>query len=395
MTLLVMPTLSCNLKCLYCYNRKIKGFRIELTKYDARTLAEKAIALAKMTGHNEIVLHGGEPLLWGVKKFKRFAETVTKAGLKLAIQTNATLISDEYIKVFKQYNVSIGVSIDGFPDIGYTRGYWNIDGEPLFGDTVNRRIVSNVLKNIEKMVKSGINVGIIIVLHKYNFGDDDKIRRLAEFILYLKKIGISSGRLNPAFGFGKKENYELDWKDLLYGYEKLWYLIRDYGVAYTPYTDFTRVLLGDFRNTTCWFHGCGFWDSHVYTILPNGSIAPCDRVLWHGKTPLRVDEVANPIMNSKIRTYALLQTELRNSKNGHLHRGGCPAESPDGDWRRASRFWRTWDEMIDFMAEEIQKLVPSIRLPNGYPDKLDFVKKVDSGCVWNIWEGRLICPESN
>jgi len=366
----------------------------EFTKYDPETLAAKAITLAKTINHQEIVLHGGEPLLWNIKHLHKFMDIISKAGYRIAIQTNGSLITDKHIQLFRKYNVSVGVSIDGFPDIGYARGLYNERGEPLISKEVNERIVSNVLRNIEKLVKNGINVGVIIVLSKYNFGDDSKIDRLAEFIKYLRKIGVTSGRLNPVFGFGRIEPYELSWKDLLYGYKLLWYKIRDLGVSYSPYVDISKALLGNFRDVVCWFHGCGFFDSFVWTITPYGTIAPCDRALGFGKIPLRADIYNNPIANSKIRVYALLQTELKNSRNGHIHRGGCPSESPNGDWRHPSRFWRTWDELIEFMSEEIRKIIPNIKLPNNYPNKLEFVEKIDRGCAWNIWRGGFACPQS-
>lgn len=392
MTLLVMPTLSCNLRCIYCYNRLRHNNRIVLSEFDGKTMAEKAIALAKITNHCEVVLHGGEPLLWNIKELHKFIDTVTKAGIRVAIQTNGTLITDKHIELFKRYNVGVGISIDGDEEIGITRGYWETDEKPKYSLETNKRVVRNVLRNIKKLYKSGINVGIIIVLTKYNFGDDEKIEKLAKFIKEIRKYGVKSGRLNPAFGIGRIESYELSWKDLLYGYKKLWSLIKDLNVQYSPYVDFSKALMGNFRDLTCWFHGCGYFDSLVWTILPDGKLAPCDRVVWYGKNPLRVSDVDNPIINSRIRVYALLQTELKNSKNGHIHRGGCPAESPDGDWRRASRFWKTWDEMIEFMADEIKKVIPNIMLPNSYHNKLEFVSKIDKGCYWHIWEGRIVCP---
>lgn len=385
-----MPTLSCNLKCLYCFNR-LKGLKKpDITSFTPEQLAEKAIAYAKITNHNEVVLHGGEPLLWGLNNISRFIDLVTKAGLKVGIQTNGVIITEKHVELFRRYNVNVGVSIDGDPDIGFTRGIYKEDGTPISHE-INVNIVKKVMKNIELMVKNKVSVGVIVVLHKYNFGDDEKIDKLANFLKWLKKIGVNDVRLNPGFAFGKIESWELSWQDLLHGYITLWYKIRDLNLNISPYTDISNALLGNLRDTVCWFHGCGFWDTIVYTILPNGKLAPCDRVLWYGMYPLR--DLDSPIMQSRLRVLALLQTELKNSKNGHLHKGGCPAESPDGDWRRASRFWRVWDELIDFMAYEILKVNPRLKLTNRYENKLEFIEKIDSGCAWNIWTGEIVCQK--
>jgi hypothetical protein len=273
--------------------------------------------------------------------------------------------------------------VDGDLEIGISRGFWRADGEPVSIEA-SRAVVKKVLDSIRAMREAGVGVGVIIVLSRLNFGDSEKIGKLANFIKSLKEMGIDSGRLNPAFN----SPYELKWTELRDGYIELWYKIRDMNVWYTPYTDFTRALMGR-RDTTCWFGGCGFFDTFVWTVLPNGKLTVCDRVMWLDHYPLRT--LDSPLIRSQIRTRALLQTELKNSLNGHLHRGGCPAESPDGDWRRASRFWRAWDELFEFMAGELLKVAPFLRLTNRYPDKLEYVEKIDSGCAWDLYNGGWVC----
>lgn len=84
------------------------------------------ITLRKIKNHCEsskqprinITFHGGEPML---VKAERVASWCRRAleildGLcevDFAIQTNGTLITDDWVEVFKTYNVRVGISLDG------------------------------------------------------------------------------------------------------------------------------------------------------------------------------------------------------------------------------------------------------------------------------------------
>jgi uncharacterized protein len=66
----------------------------------------------------DLALHGGEPLL---RKLQFFEEASTLAKtilspiceLNIGVQTNAVLLSDEYLDVFYQHKIVVGVSLDG------------------------------------------------------------------------------------------------------------------------------------------------------------------------------------------------------------------------------------------------------------------------------------------
>src|ERR1700744_1069627 len=77
--LLVKVATRCNIDCSYCY-----WFR-DASVYDKPKLMSDEVSQQLLrrieehvTGHGLVdfptVLHGGEPLLWGVENFRRFAE---------------------------------------------------------------------------------------------------------------------------------------------------------------------------------------------------------------------------------------------------------------------------------------------------------------------------------
>lgn len=68
-------------------------------------------------GGMSLILHGGEPLLVGAKQLDwlcKTARTTLGHNLKdIGIQTNATLINDQFIDVIQKHDLRVGVSLDG------------------------------------------------------------------------------------------------------------------------------------------------------------------------------------------------------------------------------------------------------------------------------------------
>lgn len=114
----------CNIKCDYCY-----WFR-DKTVYETPKLLLpeiETIFINKLVTYIqlhalptfEIIFHGGEPLLFGKKRFIEFnkkIQDITKhidCKINLGITTNGLLIDKEWCEIFKQYDVRPGLSLDG------------------------------------------------------------------------------------------------------------------------------------------------------------------------------------------------------------------------------------------------------------------------------------------
>src|ERR1700735_226275 len=99
---------QCNLQCHYCYQHPQRDAGLPARAYDMERM--KAGLLAEGRPFN---LFGGEPLLVP----KEDLEEIWKWGLehfgRNKVQTNATLIDDDHIRMFRDYRVHVGVSIDG------------------------------------------------------------------------------------------------------------------------------------------------------------------------------------------------------------------------------------------------------------------------------------------
>ncbi|KAF0235646.1 MAG: hypothetical protein FD181_3357 [Prolixibacteraceae bacterium] len=113
---------ACNLNCSYCYysgeNNKI-GLAINpRMEYD---LLEKYIVQHIEATTDDLIFfswHGGEPTLAGVDFYRKAVELQKKhlpKGKKLlnGIQTNGTLINEEWCRFLKKESFLVGISMDG------------------------------------------------------------------------------------------------------------------------------------------------------------------------------------------------------------------------------------------------------------------------------------------
>ncbi len=113
----------CNLDCDYCYmyngadlsfksRPRVLGPNTEQALLSALQEHLKDTRLDRLN----IFLHGGEPLLFGKKRFSKLAKTLRKqlyCDLHLSVQTNGLLIDSEWIDIFLQNKISVCLSCDG------------------------------------------------------------------------------------------------------------------------------------------------------------------------------------------------------------------------------------------------------------------------------------------
>lgn len=171
LTLIFKPTYACNLACPYCYN---EGWRDSVN--DRMDIGEAKQAFSwvcdfcRMRGTKgiKVIWHGGEPLLMGASFFREviafYQDIFSNASIdvKNVIQTNATLLNEEYVSIFHEYfGSSIGFSFD------YQSGC------RIFPD--GRDASDMILEKIQWTKSQGIDAGAIMVCNKRNVGKMDEL----------------------------------------------------------------------------------------------------------------------------------------------------------------------------------------------------------------------------
>ena len=133
----------CNLDCTYCYylhKEQLLGSSSELRISDDVLAAHIRQYIEAQRG-DEVVFswQGGEPTLMGVEFFQKvvaFAEKYQRPRLRIEndLQTNGTLLNDQWYLFLRRNKFLVGLSIDG-PQELHDRYRVNKGGKPTF-DTV-------------------------------------------------------------------------------------------------------------------------------------------------------------------------------------------------------------------------------------------------------------------
>ena len=165
-SLLIKPVSSlCNLACKYCFYEDVSDRRIKksyglMSLETAQILIDKTFDIAG--GEVRFSFQGGEPLLAGIDFFEKFVEKVAAANAKklpvfFSVQTNGTLINEEWCRFWLKHRFLVGISIDGIEDPhNYLRAE---NGNGNF---------RQILKNIRLLQKFKIEYNLLCVVTKYS-----------------------------------------------------------------------------------------------------------------------------------------------------------------------------------------------------------------------------------
>ncbi len=115
--LILQPTPFCNIDCKYCYLPQ-RGDTTRITDDTLEAIFRNVFRSQCVGKELAIIWHAGEPLVVGIGFYKRAIELARRhcppgVELRQAMQTNAILINREWCQFFKEYNISVGVSVDG------------------------------------------------------------------------------------------------------------------------------------------------------------------------------------------------------------------------------------------------------------------------------------------
>ncbi|WP_293990997.1 radical SAM protein [Sphingomonas sp.] len=123
-SLVLKSVRACNLRCGYCYyiNDKTPGYGESFSDDLVDRIYETYAEHVDWPGESvNLIWHGGEPLLLGRRRLGRFIERQAHyfkyAKVHNRLQTNGVLIDDAWADFFRRHDVSVGISIDGPPDL--------------------------------------------------------------------------------------------------------------------------------------------------------------------------------------------------------------------------------------------------------------------------------------
>ncbi len=165
--LLAKPTGAiCNLDCQYCFflskEMLYPGSRFRM----ADELLEEYIRQfieAQQVPEVNIAWQGGEPTLMGVDFFRRSVELAEKykkpqQTIQYTMQTNGTLLDDEWGEFLKEHDFLMGISFDGPPEL-HDAYRVNKGGQGSF---------KQVLRGLRVLQKHNVEYNILCTVHAAN-----------------------------------------------------------------------------------------------------------------------------------------------------------------------------------------------------------------------------------
>ena len=324
MQIILKLTTACNLKCAYCSEGNVA-----VNSMPSKTLKKIVDDLPPLLTYlNDtditFLFHGGEPMIYGRDNLQEFIDyanlNLKGLNVQFLMQTNGTLIDDTWINFFKNNNISVGISLDGYPEIH----------DKNRRDKFNAPTAEKILINIKAMQAAGLNAGTLMVIDTTEEIDADK---LFDFI----RTNALYPKIHPVIACGRAadhntvETYD-NWVNLM---KQL--LIRSLNENSSdiiqPLDEIINAILGINPIQECSFNGtCG---KNFICVYPDGVVGFCGRdnlarhLTYGNLCEKSLLELYNSENANKIRDRQLYLHEhtCKNCADWSLCHGGCAFEA--------------------------------------------------------------------
>jgi uncharacterized protein len=158
--IILQSTPLCNLNCSYCYlPEQSRASNVQMDVETAIHAVDILVKSGYLADEVEIRWHAGEPLIVPPSFYSEVVKGLRRVvpkhiGIKHSVQTNGTLITDEWCKLFLQHDFRVGVSIDG-PKIIHDRNRLTKGGKGTF---------DKVMRGIDKLREHRVPFEVIAVV---------------------------------------------------------------------------------------------------------------------------------------------------------------------------------------------------------------------------------------
>jgi len=185
--LAVVPTLACNMKCSYCFQKEIKQ-KAPMNQRTCRGVVEMVSQLAGKVKGITVLWFGGEPFL-ALKTIEKlsgqFQEICRKQGISYYAEmiTNGSLLNQETLESLKKLNLGqLEISLDGLPSSYSVR-----KGVPL----------KKALKFYDFLMNSATALLEAVGSLKIHLNvDRDNIEEAKEIVLQMKRTSSAASRID-------------------------------------------------------------------------------------------------------------------------------------------------------------------------------------------------------
>jgi uncharacterized protein len=333
---------TCNIQCQYCYQNPTRDAGNLPRSYDLSRIKSAIEAAGR-----PFSLFGGEPLLmpkqdladlwaWGLAKFGRNS-----------IQTNGTLIDDDHVRMFKDYHVGVGLSLDGPGALNDARWAGTLQR--------TRRATARAEAAVERLAREGLMPSIIITLNRANAAFD-KLPALFDWVRYLDEMGVRRVRLHlleeespdikRKYGLSTDENIHA-----LLGFASLERALKT--LRFDVLIDMRNLLTGRDDRATCVWQACDPYTTEaVGGVESDGEPSNCGRTNKDGIEYIKSD---TPGFERYIALYRTPQQYggCNGCRFFLMCKGQCPGTAINGDWRNRTEYCEVWKAVFGVLEGEL------------------------------------------
>lgn len=345
---------GCNLGCKYCYieNALPKQYKFSLMTKETAEEGLKLFAsnISSAVEEPRVILYGGEPLLnmavveYVVKRFNEMKDDCSlpeKTGI--TINTNATLITRDFLEKIRNQNVQIAVSLDGTKEMHDSMRPQK-NGEGTY-DTV--------IANCRLMREYGIDFGFSVTITSAN------IFQLEEILLSLyEEFDVNSIGFNIAInqsykviGMSQDKYAKLVTEKLINCYK----FCRKKGI----YEDRIMRKVSAFVEGYPYIYDCGAPGDQL-VITPDRYVGVCQAYCGDKRNFVKLEDLGvisdNPIWKTWRYRSPLYQKQCYNCISLGICGGGCPynAELKTGSiWGVDESFCTHSKGTVEFLIKDL------------------------------------------
>jgi len=180
---------ACNLACEYCFYLEKKALFADGENF---RMPDKVLSVfikdyitSQPTPVVEFVWQGGEPTLAGLDFFRKVVQEqkpfLKKKTIKNSLQTNGTLLTDEWCAFLKKNNFMVGISLDGPKEI-HNRYRCDRNGKGTF---------DAVMRGLKLLQKHGLEYNVLACVAR------ETAKRPLEVYRFLKDEGVEFIQFTP------------------------------------------------------------------------------------------------------------------------------------------------------------------------------------------------------
>lgn len=345
-------TPNCNYKCFHCYNYWRYGGNVS-------EHIDYGIVVNQLIENNifKVTLTGGEPLLV-FSEIKPYIEKMIKSGIKISVNTNAALLTQEMAEFFKENNIGLLISL------------------PCCVPEINDQITTvkgsfdSTVKGIKLARQNNVSVSVNMVVSKLNMNYVIDTARFVQDELGLNKINVTKAS-RPINGSSEFDDYALTLKEFRKVLNDLIFVKEEYSMYVDTLTVYPECSCDSLETYQLFTARKCYAGKTSLSIGYNGDVKACARenVSYGNLKNTTLQECWNRMDDWRVVGKDDLPKECQNCNSKYSCSGGCRIDRNNEIQNKCYRdesnlpikFEYEFQENFDYELKDIFEVISQIK----------------------------------